>query len=146
MTHNFVRNILETYEELCLKVLQKLCRKRPSPIATGRIHTWACGIVYAIGRINFIFDRSQLLNLTAEELAAGFGIAKSTAGNKATEVEKLLKLSQSDWGFLRPEILDGNPAIWYLSVNGYFVDIRNMPRDAQEEAFRKGLIPYIPDD
>jgi hypothetical protein len=29
-------------------------------------------------------------------------------------------------------------------VNGLIVDIRDMPREAQEEAFRRGLIPYIP--
>jgi hypothetical protein len=33
-----------------------------------------------------------------------------------------------------------------LSVNGMMVDIRGMPREVQEIAFEKGLIPYIPDD
>jgi hypothetical protein len=33
-----------------------------------------------------------------------------------------------------------------LSVNGMIVDIRSMPREAQEIAFEKGLIPYIPGD
>ena len=37
-----------------------------------------------------------------------------------------------------------NPLIWILSVNGYMVDIRYMPREVQEIAFEKGLIPYIP--
>jgi len=26
------------------------------------------------------------------------------------------------------------------------VDVRNAPRQFQEEAFRKGLIPYLPED
>ncbi len=33
-----------------------------------------------------------------------------------------------------------------LSVNGLLMDIRQAPREAQEVAFRKGLIPYIPAD
>lgn len=37
------------YEELCLHALEKLCRKRPSPLKSGRSNTWAAGIVYAIG-------------------------------------------------------------------------------------------------
>ena len=45
------------YKELCLKALAKLCRKRPSPLASGKARTWACGIVYAIGQNNFIFDK-----------------------------------------------------------------------------------------
>jgi len=37
------------YEELCLHALEKLCRKRPSPLKSGKSNTWAAGIVYAIG-------------------------------------------------------------------------------------------------
>jgi len=36
--------------------------------------------------------------------------------------------------------------VWMLSVNGLIVDVRSMPREVQEIAFEKGLIPYIPDD
>jgi hypothetical protein len=31
-------------------------------------------------------------------------------------------------------------------VDGMVVDIRRMPRELQEAAFAKGLIPYIPAD
>jgi hypothetical protein len=33
-----------------------------------------------------------------------------------------------------------------IQVNGLIVDARHLPRDIQEEAYRKGLIPYIPGD
>jgi hypothetical protein len=32
------------------------------------------------------------------------------------------------------------------SVNGFLVDLRNMPREVQQIAFDKGMIPYIPAD
>jgi hypothetical protein len=31
-------------------------------------------------------------------------------------------------------------------VNGILVDLRHMPREVQEIAFDKGMIPYIPAD
>jgi hypothetical protein len=31
-----------------------------------------------------------------------------------------------------------------ITVNGLIIDARSAPRHIQEEAFRKGLIPYIP--
>jgi len=34
--------------------------------------------------------------------------------------------------------------IWMVQVNGFFVDIRDMPLEVQEQAFEKGIIPYIP--
>ncbi len=33
-----------------------------------------------------------------------------------------------------------------LEVNGLTVDVRYMPREVQEIAYQKGLIPYIPAD
>ena len=134
------------YKELCLKALTKLCRKRPSPIATGQARTWACGIVYAIGSNNFIFDKSQPINMTAGDISDWFGLAKSTAGGKSKEVSDLLKLSYFNSEFVLNEMLEKNPMIWMLSVNGLFMDIRKMPREAQVVAYNKGLIPYIPAD
>jgi hypothetical protein len=40
--------------------------------------------------------------------------------------------------------MDENPLIWMVEINGFLVDIRHAPRDVQEIAFNKGLIPYIP--
>ena len=134
------------YKELCLKALARLCRKRPSPIAYGKARTWACGIVYAIGQNNFIFDKSQPINMTAGEIADGFGLSKNTAGSKAGEVRKLLNLSYSNHEFVLQELLKDSPMIWMLSVNGFYTDIRHMPREVQEQAYNKGLIPYIPAD
>jgi len=31
-----------------------------------------------------------------------------------------------------------------VTVNGLLVDARHLPRPLQEEAYRKGLIPYLP--
>ncbi len=41
--------------------------------------------------------------------------------------------------------IDENPATWMITVNGFLVDARCLKREIQEEAFRKGLIPYIPE-
>lgn len=82
----------EEYKTLCLHALEKLCRKRPSPLLSGRTNTWAAGIVYAVGSANFIFDRSQPIHMTAAELAEPFGISKSTASQKGAEIRKMLKV------------------------------------------------------
>ncbi len=33
-----------------------------------------------------------------------------------------------------------------LEINGLVMDIRTAPREAQEEAYLQGLIPYVPAD
>jgi hypothetical protein len=77
----------------CLYALTKLRRKRPSPLLKGNANTWACGIVYAIASNNFVFDRSQPYFMTAQDIAAGFGLSKSTAQNKSAEINKLLRIT-----------------------------------------------------
>ena len=79
----------DDYETLCLRLLEKLCRKRPSPLSGGRTNTWAAGIIYAIASNNYIFDRSQPIHKTAEELSSPFGLAKSTVANKTAEIARL---------------------------------------------------------
>ena len=35
----------EEYADLCRRLTEKLARKRPSPLVSGKPNTWACGIV-----------------------------------------------------------------------------------------------------
>src|SRR5437899_13061725 len=44
----------EEYAQLARQATAVLCRQRPSPLATGHLKTWACGIVYALGFVNFL--------------------------------------------------------------------------------------------
>lgn len=134
----------QEYEELCLHALEKLCRKRPSPLKSGRQNTWAAGIVYAIGSNNFIFDKSQPIHMTAKELAAPFGVAASTASSKAALIKKALKIDyfHAEW-CLHSQIAD-NPLLWMVSVDGLPVDARMLSVEMQELCYEKGLIPYVP--
>jgi tetratricopeptide (TPR) repeat protein len=45
-----------------------------------------------------------------------------------------------------PSLIEQNPLAWIIQVNGLPVDARQMPREIQEEAYRKGLIPYVPSE
>ena len=118
--------------------------KRPSPLATGHAKSWACAIVYTVGSVNFLFDKSQTPHLRADELCAWYGLSPSTGGNKSGQIKKLLKIGLMDVHWTLPSRIDDNPMAWLISVNGFIVDARSLPRPVQEEAFRKGLIPYLP--
>jgi hypothetical protein len=93
LIHQFCSERLnEEFLDISLHVLQKLSRKRPSPLASGRAHTWACGIIYAVASNNFVFDRSQPYYMSAQDIADGFGLSKSTAQNQAANINKMLKI------------------------------------------------------
>ncbi len=133
------------YAQLSRQLAAALSRKRPSPLLRGRAATWACGIVYALGSVNFLGDRSSEPFMRMEDLCALMGVSKSTGANKAAEIRKLLGMYQLDPNWTLPSQMDQNPMAWMISVNGFIIDARHAPPEIQAEAYRKGLIPYIPE-
>jgi hypothetical protein len=141
-----VRHLNGEYASLARRLTAALARKRPSPILRGNPEIWACGILYALGSVNFLFDKSQSPHMRADELCAAFGVGQSSGSNKARLIRDIFKMNQMDPNWCLPSLMDKNPLVWILQVNGLMVDVRHMPREVQEIACRKGLIPYIPAD
>jgi len=147
MTDQFCRDHLnDEYRMLCRKLAEKLARKRPSPLLRGRPTTWACGIVRTVGRVNFLDDPSQSPHLKLTAIDKAFGVAQSTGQAKSSEICKMLGIRPFDPDWWLPSRMDDNPMVWMLEVNGFLLDIRHCPREMQEAAFEKGLIPYVPAD
>src|SRR5258706_16435001 len=102
----------EEYAQLSRQATAALCRKRPSPLATGNVQTWACGIIYALGFVNFLFDKSQAPSMSAGDLCEAFGVSKSTGAAKSKAVRNALGMSQMDPEWYRPSKMEGNVLAW----------------------------------
>ena len=147
ITNDFSKTHLnDEYAQLIRYAVAALCRKRPSPLSKGRDKTWACGITHAIGMVNFLSDPSQDPHMSAKDLYSAFGVSASTGGAKSKLVRDTLGMHQMDPDWCLPSKLDNNLMAWMISVNGLMMDARSVPRYIQEEAFEKGLIPYLPGD
>lgn len=147
MIDDFCRDHLnEEYAVLCRKLAEKLARKRPSPLLSGKPNAWAAGIVRTIGMLNFLGDKSHKPYMKMTDIDKAFGVSESTASTRSTTIRNMLKINHLDFEWMLPARIDKNPLVWMLNVNGFMMDIRDAPREAQEVAFEKGLIPYIPAD
>jgi hypothetical protein len=136
----------DEYAVLCRNLAEKLARKRPSPLLHGKPQTWASGIVRTIGWVNFLGDPSQTPHMKMTDVDEGFGVSEASGSAKSKAIRDLLKLRPFDPEWTLPSRMEDNPLVWILNVNGLLMDIRQAPREAQEVAFNKGLIPYIPAD
>ena len=134
------------YKELSRDMAAALCRKRPSPLGSGKPQSWACGIIYVLGRVNFLEDPSFPPHKKTAELAAAFGVSEGTIYAKARSIENALRVHALDPRWTVPSLMERNPLIWMAEVGGMIVDLRTMPREIQEQAFDAGLIPFIPAD
>ncbi|MDP9133254.1 MAG: DUF6398 domain-containing protein [Actinomycetota bacterium] len=131
------------YGEAARRLIARLARKRPSPLGRGDVRIWAAGVLYAVGQVNFLFDRTQTPHLTAAQLAERLGVVQTTMANKAGLINRTL-----DIGIFEPELttvamLEQHPMAWIVELDGLLVDARTLPADLQEEACRRGLIPDV---
>ena len=134
----------EEFAQLAHKLTAKLARKRPSPLASGPARSWACGIVYALAQMNFLFDKSQDLYIPAAQLCEAFGVSASTGGSKAKAVRDAVKMSRFEPEWMLSGMIEENPLVWMIAVDGFVIDARRAPFPIQLEAYQKGFIPYIP--
>lgn len=145
ITDEFAQQHLnDEYATLIRQATAALCRKRPSPLTSGKDHSWACGISHAIGMANFLFDTSQDPHISATDLYAWFGVGNSTGQGKSKKVRDLLDIGQLDPDWCLPSKLADNPMAWLVSVNGMILDARSAPQQVQEQLVAAGLIPYVP--
>ena len=86
------RHLNDEYREAAQYMAAALCRKRPSPIASGQVCSWACGIIYALGQVNFLSDKSFEPYMMLANVCAGLGVSQSTGSAKARAISDALKL------------------------------------------------------
>lgn len=133
----------DEYAELARKMTASLARKRPSPLVSGQVNSWAAGILYTLGQVNFLFDKSQSPHMRADELCKRIGVSQQTASGRAQKIRAMLDISMMDFHWTLPSRMENNSMAWSIMVDGFIVDARRLPREMQEIAYRKGLIPYI---
>src|SRR4051812_22895311 len=125
-----------------------LCRKRPSPLASGQPQTWACGIIHALGQVNFLSDRSMRPHMMQPylkmiDVCAAFGVGRSTASAKARVISNALGIHPFDPEWTLPSLIGKNPLVWMAEGDGLIVDWRTMPRKIRKTGLEKGFTPYI---
>src|ERR1700675_284202 len=135
----------EEYADLCRRLTEKLARKRPSPLVSGKPNTWACGIVRTIGWVNYLDGGSQTPHMKLTAIDKAFEVGESTGQGKSMLIRKMLKIRQMEPAWSLRSQMDKNPMVWMIQFNGFLLDARFLKREFQEEALRKGLIPYIPE-
>lgn len=114
---------------------------------TGKPAGWACGIVYTIGRVNFLSDPAQTPHMPSAAIAKGFGVSEATMMKRSGEIRRRLEIIPLDPEWCTQRMLNENPLVWMAeTIEGFIIDLRTAPRDVQAEAFEQGMTPYIPAD
>lgn len=117
----------DEYGQIARRLVARLARKRPSPLARGDVRIWAAGIICAVGQVNFLFDRTQTPHLTADQLAERLGVVKTTMANQAGLINRTLDIGTFEPDLTRIAMLEQHPIAWLVDVDGLVVDVRTLP-------------------
>lgn len=127
----------DNYYELCEKLIKKMGRKRDVPFKRGNISIWAAAVVYALGSINFLFDKETDPHVTTKEISDFFDTKNSTVSNKAKQIKDMFNLTIFDNEFATDEMQESNPFNNIVMVDGLIVPLSSIPLDLQDMVKRE---------
>ncbi len=122
----------DEYFQLCEKLIKKLGRKRDAPFQRGKLEIWAAAVIFAIGSINFLFDKSFEPYMTAEQISEYFGTKNSTVSNKARQIKDMFDMWYFSPEFSTQKMTNDNPFNKMVMVDGFIVPLDTLPADLQE--------------
>lgn len=95
---------------LCTKLVQKLGQKHVCPFQSGKVETWAAGVVYTICSINLLFSKKYRLKISSTDISDYFGGSVSTISKKMREIKELLNINPVfDTEFILKEMAERYP-------------------------------------
>lgn len=138
--------LTDEYAALARAAAVEMAAMPGQPLLRGKVESWACGLVRAVGYVNFLSDRDSEPHLRTAEIAPLFGVSEATAANRDRDVRDALDLVRMDPHWTLPSQSIGNPMAWMLTINGLPQDARHAPADVQTVLAEDGYIPFAPAD
>jgi len=133
MTDGFADSYLdENYKMLCQKLINKMSRKRQVPFLSGKLEIWAAAVVYALGQINFLFDKNFEPYVSATDLCDYFGTNQSTTSQKAKKIRDMFKMRYFNEEFSTERMKNDNPLNEFVMINGFVVPISTVMKILEE--------------
>jgi hypothetical protein len=133
MTGAFCDEYLDDeYRRLSEKLILKMARKRDVPFRAGRPEIWAAAVIYALGQINFLFDKSFKPYASADDICDYFKVNKSSVSQKAKVIRDKFKIGYFDEEFSTEKMLKESPMRKYAMINDFIVDVDNLPQKIKD--------------
>jgi len=127
-----IQKLNQEYFELCEKLIKKMGRKREIPFKRGKLEIWAAATVYAIGSINFLFDKSFEPYMSSKQISDYFGTKPTTVSNKARVIKDMFDMWHFSPEFSTQNMEQSNPFNNYVIVDDLIVPISSLSLEMQQ--------------
>jgi len=93
----------DEYLQLCEKLFIKLIEYNKDVFKRGKESTWAASIIWTVGSINFLGDKSIEPYASLADVCDHFNSNTSTVGQKASKIRDLLDINYFNVDYLRDD-------------------------------------------
>ena len=80
------------YKELGIKLADRLAQTEGISFKDDTAENWACAIIFAVGQLNFLFERISDPYVTRDGLCHHFSASRTRITNKAKDIRRRLEL------------------------------------------------------
>ncbi|HBB06956.1 MAG TPA: hypothetical protein DCZ73_04280 [Bacteroides sp.] len=123
----------DEYEQLCLKLIDHLEEEADSPFRRGNLNIWAAAVVYTIGQVNFLSDKSFEPYLPNSAINEYFGTKPGTVSAKANLIREMLDIDYHfDPEYSTAKMQEQNPFNKLVLVDGMLYPVEMLPEEYQE--------------
>ncbi|HET8837993.1 MAG TPA: DUF6398 domain-containing protein [Flavobacteriaceae bacterium] len=127
------QHLNDDYFQLCEKLIKKMGRKHEVPFKRGKLEIWAAAVVYAIGSINFLFDKATEPYMNSTQISEYFGAKPTTVSQKAGKIRDMFNMGYFDNDFSTQRMAEENPFNNFVTVDGIITPLDYLPEDFQQQ-------------
>ena len=148
LVSGFCQNHLDDeYQRLCTDLFNGLLEYDPEVFKRGKEEIWAAAIVWAIGSVNFLDDKSFEPYSSLSDVCNHFNVSKSTVGQKASKIRDWFNMNYFNDKYQREDSqiseLLGNLTI---TENGLIVPVKPFKVENKEIEFEEEDEEELPDN
>ncbi|MGG7057673.1 DUF6398 domain-containing protein [Clostridium nigeriense] len=90
-------NLGEEYLFLAENLCKEIFKLENSNLSKGKVNSWACGIVHALGLKNGLFTNKSTIDIKASDFYKLFNVSSSTGLSKSKEVRNMINIEDDKW-------------------------------------------------
>lgn len=126
------KKLNEEYRQLCIELIMTLGDMPAMPLLRGKEQIWAAAVVYTVGNLNFLFDKSSEPHIPSSDIFDHFETKNSTVSAKSRMICDMLDLHRLDNRFATQSMIAWNPLNTLVMVDDMIVPIESLPAEIQE--------------
>ena len=138
MTTEFCDTYLnEEYKQLSEKLIRKMARKRDVPFLYGRIEIWAAAVVYALGTLNFLFDKKFEPYIAPDDICSYFRTNLSTTYQKSKKIRDMFKLKYGNEEFTTRYVIENKYQFYLVMREEFSTKMKHLVRTIQKKTVQE---------